>query len=202
MKKYLLIIFICIAGLSAQISGNAKTKLQSLGLPGWGEQSLGESKRAQGFFIRETALWLIFLGGEKAADWYESDYRAFAGLHADVSMAGKNYLFAVNLGHYDSFEEYNDLKERKRLVADKYKGGEGLEWQWDNKANRIKFDKMRINSGIYRKYAKFAVGGLVLHRLISFFDVIYLERKNLPLEFDAQINADSRSLQLKFSLNL
>ena len=87
-------------------------------------------------------------------------------------------------------------------MADKYKGGEGLEWQWDNKANRIKFDKMRINSGIYRKYAKFAVGGLVLHRLISFFDVIYLERKNLPLEFDAQINADSRTLQLKFSLNL
>ena len=71
MKKYLLIIFICSAGLSAQISGNAKTKLQSLVLPGWGEQSLGESKRAQGFFLRETALWLIFLGGKKAADWYE-----------------------------------------------------------------------------------------------------------------------------------
>ena len=87
-------------------------------------------------------------------------------------------------------------------MADKYKGGEGLEWQWDNKANRIKFDKMRINSGIYRKYAKFAVGGLVLHRLISLFDVIYLARKNLPLEFDAKINADSRSLQLQFSLNL
>ena len=202
MKKYLLIIFICCAWLSAQISGNAKTKLQSLVLPGWGEQSLGESKRAQGFFLRETALWFIFLGGKKAADWYESDYRAFAGLHADVSMAGKNYLFAVNLGHYDSFEEYNDLKERKRLVTEKYREGEGLEWQWDNKANRIKYDKMRINSSIYRKYATFAVGGLVLHRLISLFDVIYLERKTLPLEFDAQINADSRSLQLQFSLNL
>jgi len=202
MKKYLLIIFICSAGLSAQISGNAKTKLQSLVLPGWGEQSLGESKRAQGFFLRETALWLVFLGGKKASDWYESDYRAFAGLHADVSMTGKNYLFAVNLGHYDSFEEYNDSKERKRLVADKYEEENGFEWQWDDKANRIKFDKMRINSGNYRKYTKFAVGGLVLHRLISLFDVIYLERKNLPLEFDAQINADSRTLQLKFSLKL
>ena len=110
MKKYLLLIFICSACLSAQISGNAKTKLQSLVLPGWGEQSLGESKRAQGFFLRETALWLVFLGGEKATAWYESDYRAFAGLHADVSMAGKNYLFAVNLGHYYSFEEYNESK--------------------------------------------------------------------------------------------
>ena len=87
-------------------------------------------------------------------------------------------------------------------MADKYREGEGLEWQWDDKANRIKFDKMRINSGIYRKYAKFAVGGLVLHRLISFFDVIYLERKNLPLEFDTQINADGHSLQLILSLKL
>ncbi len=202
MKKYLLIIFICSASLSAQITGNAKTKLQSLVLPGWGEQSLGESKRAQGFFLRESALWLVLLGGKKAADWYDSDYRAFAELHADVSMAGKNYLFAVNLGHYDSFEEYNDLKERKRQVTEKYEEEKGFEWQWDNRANRIKFDKMRINSSIYRKYAKFAVGGLVLHRLISFFDVIYLERKNLPLDFDAKINAENQSLQLNLSLKL
>ena len=202
MKKNLLLIFICSACLSAQISGNAKTKLQSLVLPGWGEQSLGESKRAQGFFLRETALWMIYLGGKKTANWYESDYKAFAELHSDVDMEEKDYLFAVNLGHYDSFEEYNDSKERKRLVADKYEEENGFEWQWDDKANRIKFDKMRIHSGSYRKYAKFAVGGLVLHRLISLFDVIYLERKNLPLEFDAQINADSRILQLKFSLKL
>ena len=87
-------------------------------------------------------------------------------------------------------------------MADKYEEGKGLEWQWDDKDNRIKFDKMRINSSIYRKYAKFAVGGLVLHRLISLFDVIYLERKNMPLEFDAKINAHSRTLQLKFSLKL
>ena len=117
-------------------------------------------------------------------------------------MAGKNYLFAVNMGHFNSFEEYNNTKERQRLVVDKYEEELGFEWHWDNKTNRIKFDNMRINSVTYRKYAKFAVGGLVLHRLISFFDVIYLERKNLPFEFDAQINADSRTLQLKFSLNL
>ena len=202
MKKYLLLIILCATYLTAQMQLDAKTKMQSLVLPGWGEQTLGESKRAQRFFIREAAFWLIYIGVKKTSDWYESDYTAFAELHANVEMEGKDYLFAVNLGHYDSFEEYNDIKERKRLVADKYREGEGLEWQWDDKANRIKFDKMRINSGIYRKYAKFAVGGLVLHRLISFFDVIYLERKNLPLEFDAQINADSRTLQLKFSLKM
>ena len=202
MKKYLLIIFICSAGLSAQISGNAKTKLQSLVLPGWGEQSLGESKRAQGFFIRETALWVIFLGWKKAADWNESDYRAFAGFHAAVSMAGKNSLFAVNLGHYDSFEQYNDTKERQRQVEDKYVENKGLEWQWDNSVNRIKYDEMRIKSVTYDKYARFAVGGLILHRLVSFIDVIYLERTNLQVNIEPQLEQDFSSMKLNVSLKL
>ena len=36
---------------------------------------------------------------------------------------------------------------------------------------------MRIKSVKYNKYAKFAVGGMVLHRIVSFINVIYLERK-------------------------
>ena len=202
MNKYLLLMLISLTCISAQVDGNAKSTLQSMVLPGWGEHTMGESERANNFFIREAALWLIYIGGKQTADWYESDYTAFAELHADVDMTGKNNLFVINLGHYNSLDVYNDTKERKRLVNDKYKEGEGFEWQWDNKANRIKYDKMRINSGTYRKYAKFSVGGLVLHRLISFFDVIYLERKNLPLEFDTQINADGHSLQLILSLKL
>ena len=119
MKKYLLLIILCLPYLTAQIPLDTKIKLQSLVLPGWGEQTLGESKRAQSFFIREAAFWLIYIGVKKTSDWYESDYTAFAELHADVDMEGKNYLFAVNLGHYDSFEEYNDTKERQRQVENK-----------------------------------------------------------------------------------
>ena len=115
--------------MTAQMQIDAKTKMQSLVLPGWGEQTLGESKRAQRFFIREAAFWLIYIGVKKTSDWYENDYVAFAELHADVDMEGKNYLFSVNLGHYDSFEQYNDIKERQRLVEDKYGELKGLEWQ-------------------------------------------------------------------------
>ena len=41
--------------------------------------------------------------------------------------------------------------------------------------NRIYYDGMRIESIIYDKYSQFAIGGLILHRLISFLNVIYLE---------------------------
>ena len=202
MKKYLLVIFLFTTCLMAQIQVNAKNKLQSLILPGWGQQTLGESKRAQSFFIRETALWLICIGGKKAANWYESDYNAFAELHANVDMEGKNYLFSVNLGHYDSFEQYNDTKERQRLVEEKYGEGKGLEWKWDNSINRIKYDEMRIKSVTYDKYARFAIGGLILHRLVSFIDVIYLERTSLGVNIEPQLNQDISFMKVKFSLEL
>ena len=188
--------------LAAQKEVDAKTKLKSLALPGWGEQTLGETKRAQRFFIREAAFWLIYIGVKKTSDWYENDYVAFAELHADVDMEGKNYLFSVNLGHYDSFEQYNDAKERKRLVDDKYGESKGLEWQWDNSDNRIKYDEMRIKSATYDKYARFAIGGLILHRLVSFIDVIYLERTSLRVNIEPQLNQDRSFMKVKFSLEL
>ena len=202
MKKYVLLIILCMTYLAAQMEVNAKTKLKSLVLPGWGEHTLGESKQAQGFFIREAALWLIYIGGKKTANWYESDYTAFAELHSDVDMKGKNYLFAVNLGHYESFEQYNDTKERQRLVEEKYGEGKGLEWQWDNSINRIKYDEMRIKSATYDKYAKFAVGSLILHRLVSVIDVIYLERTKLQVNIEPQLNKNLSSMKLNLSLEL
>ncbi|MDP6134498.1 MAG: hypothetical protein QF856_07870 [Candidatus Marinimicrobia bacterium] len=202
MNKYLIIIIICLNCLSAQVTGNAKTKLQSLLLPGWGQNSLGESKRATNYFIREAALWLIFVGSKKSADWYESDYTAFAELHANVDMTGKEPLFAVNMGHYDSLDDYNDTKERQRLVNDKYEENKNFDWQWDNSTNRIKFDNMRIKSVTLDKYAKFSIGGLILHRMVSFFDMIYLERINSRISIEPQLSPDSNSMSINFTLKL
>ena len=116
-------------------------------------------------------------------------------------MKGKNYLFALNLGHYDSLEKYNGIKERQRLHEDRYSESE-YDWQWDNKTNRIKFDEMRIKSVSYDKYARFAVGGLILHRLVSFIDVIYLERTNLHVNIQPQLEQDISFMKLNFYLKL
>jgi hypothetical protein len=85
-------------------------------------------------------------------------------------------------------------------VNDKYKEGEGFEWQWDNSENRIKFDEIRIKSVSFNKYAKFSVGGLILHRLVSFFDVIYLERTNFNISFGPQFSQASNSMRINLSL--
>ena len=198
MKRIILYVLIVSSFLSAQMSLSSSSKFQSLILPGLGELEMGHEKRARSFFIREAALWLVCIGGTKAANWHESDYRAFAEIHANVDMNDKDYLFSVNLGHYDSFSEYNAINTRKRLTGDLYEEG-GDQWQWDSTQNRIKYDRMRIKSVTYKKYSQFAIGGLVLHRIISLIDVIYLERQYPNVSFLPDLSINSATLELKFS---
>ncbi len=202
MRKTLLVIIIVSSMLSAQMSSSAKSKLQSLILPGLGELNMGHEKKARSFFIREAALWLVCIGGTKVSNWYESDYRAFAELHAGVNMDGKDYIFAVNMGNFNNFSEYNETRKLQRQVNKIYVEGQGNEWQWDNDQNRKKFDNMLIQSVNYDKYASFAIAGLILHRLISFIDVIYLERIYSNISFVPQISTKTGNLQFTLHINL
>lgn len=106
------------------------------------------------------------------------------------------------MGHYDSFTEYNDIKERQRQIDKIYEEGQGNEWQWDNTQNRINFDSMRIKSLNYEKYARFAIGGLVLHRFISLIDVIFLERRHPKVSLTPQLSTNTGNLQFTLLLNL
>ena len=202
MRKILFFVIVLNSLLSAQMSSPAKSKLQSLIIPGLGELNMGYDQRARSFFVREAALWLICFGGIKVSNWHESDFRAFAELHADANMDGKDYIYSVNMGHFNSMTEYNETRARQRQIDDIYEEGQGYEWQWDNSQNRILFDNMRIQSVIYEKYAKFAIGGLVLHRLISLIDVIYLERRYPDLGFNHKILVHPDDISIKFSLDL
>ena len=203
MRKILLVIIVILNSvLSAQMPFPVKSKLRSLILPGMGELKMGYEKRARSFFIREAVIWLVCIGGTKASNWFESDYQAFAKLHAGVDMDGKDYIFAINMGHYDSFTEYNATKARQRQVHDIYAEGKGNEWEWDNTENRKHFDKLRIQSVTYNKYARFAIGGLILHRLISLIDIIYLERRYPDISLTPQLSTNKGNLNFKLQLGL
>ena len=63
MKK--IILFIIISSFSfPQLfeSGSVKYKIQSLILPGLGELKMGHKDKARSFFIREAALWFVYIG--------------------------------------------------------------------------------------------------------------------------------------------
>ena len=202
MTKYILLILISMTILFPQTDFKLANSIKSLAIPGLGESSIGEQKSAKTFFITEASIWFIYFVSKKSSDWYQKDYLAFASLHADAIMADKDYLFAVNIGHYSSLDDYNDTKERQRLVKDKYDENSGYGWSWDSLENRIKYDEIRMKSVIHNKYAKFALGGLVLNRLISFFDVIYLERSKVNISAKSSFFEYNDIIKVNFSLDI
>ena len=202
MRNLILSLIITTALFPSDTVRPSFNKFKSVVLPGLGEYSMGHEKKARSFFIREVGLWIVCLGSKKLANWYEDDYTAFAELHANVDMSGKEYLYIVNIGHYDSFDKYNEIKLRQRQIDDVYQEGENLEWEWDSKQNRYRYNNMRLQSITYQKAFNFAIAGLLIHRAISFFDVLLLERKKLGVQLTPQISPHNNSFKLHFSIDL
>lgn len=198
MKKYYVFIIVTICFSYGQIVVPKVQKIQSLALPGYGEFSLGYKNRAHKFFIIEAALWLCYLRSNKYHHLYKKDYQAFAELHAGViDMSNKDYLFAVNVGHFDSFNEFNEVKLRQRNTNEIYLDQHENWWLWNSKKNRIRYDQMRINSQIYKKISYFSISGLILNRIISFIDVVYLENNN-RISFQSSFDIDETKAMLLY----
>lgn len=177
--KFRLIVFLLFVSvfsmLSAQQSAGTAL-LKSAVIPGWGEYSLGHTDRAQSFWLREGAIWLAFVGSRSMENWYRSDMEGLASLHAGTNISSRSSEYAVDIGDFDSFEEYNAMMVRTRSIDRIYPENLGFEWEWDSPANREKYDDIRMKSVSAEKFAAFMIGGMVLHRVISMMDIIYLSR--------------------------
>ena len=185
MKK---IIFILLISLSIPSS-----RIKSLILPGWGELSEGNKKRAKIFLYAESILVISAYSFNSLSNIYESDYIAYARTHANVNLGNGDYMFALDVGSNDNIEDFNNIKERNRTLIvnlnsegeiireynhEIYPEGGDYDWNWDSDSNRETFNSMRIKSINYEKYAGFAIGGMILNRVISFLDVMISDDPN------------------------
>ena len=191
------------------------SRTKSLVFPGWGELSLNESSRGQKLIAADIILWLTVFNGKNLSKNYESDYRAFASEHAGVNWNHTDYLFAVDIGYYDDLNAYNSAKARQRsleletdlnggLIREyghtMYPENGDFDWQWDNDSNRKSYKDMRISSANWDKYANFAIAGLLVNRVISVIDVMYLEKMGSSIPIQSQVIANgSNDLQLKLT---
>ena len=184
MKK---IIFILLLSL---IFPNAKIK--SLILPGWGELSIDKQSRGKYFLYAESLLIISAYSFNKLSNSYESDYIAYAMDHANANLSNKDYMFALDVGSNDNISDFNNIKKRQRSLLmtldlngdiirefghEVYPEGVGYDWNWDSESNRSTFNSMRINSINYEKYAGFALAGMLLNRIISLIEVMFLENQ-------------------------
>ena len=193
------------------------TRTKSLLLPGWGELSLNNKSRGQKLLAVDVILWLTVLNGKNLSKNYESDYRAFASEHAGVDWNHTDYLFAVDIGYYNKLDDYNSAKARQRSLEMEtdpngdlireyghsiYPENGDFDWEWDNTTNRQSYKDMRVSSANWDKYANFAIAGLIINRVISVIDVIYLEKTGKSTPIQSQIitkGIDDLQLKLSFT---
>ena len=191
------------------------SRTKSLLFPGWGELSLNQNSRGQKLILADIILWITIFNGKNLSKNYESDYRAFASEHAGVNWSHTDYLYAVDIGYYEDLNDYNSAKARQRSLELETDLNGGLireyghaiypengdfDWHWDSDSNRKSYKDMRISSANWDKYANFAIAGLLVNRVISIIDVMYLEKTGVSTPIKSQIIIHgTNNLQLKLS---
>ncbi len=142
--------------------------LLSLILPGAGEWYAGDFTAGKYYLVADGAFWMTYAAFEYRGNWLREDARLFATEHAGASFANKDDQFLVNLGIYSSVDEYNQARLRDRAFDQLY-SSESYNWRWDTEANRLRLKELRVNSDQMYQDAKFAIGALVVNRVISAF---------------------------------
>jgi len=219
LKKFLsqalaIFVFFSFVQISAQSdssdfmisTGQARTLLlKSVILPGWGEHSLGYKTRGYVMNSSELGLWvgyaaLIFMGQSA-----EKDMMAYAATHAGIDPSGKDNFYFTDIGNYSNIHEYNDQKLRYRQFTSLYPETAEYSWAWDSDYAREKFDKLRYKSQQTLHIATFALGGLILNRIVSMIDVIALTKDRLETpvnDFQALIVPQNGNMTLTLNFGL
>ncbi len=140
----------------------------SLIVPGMGEWYAGNFDSGKYFLIADGSFWLTYGLFQYRGTWLRADARSFAVMHSGANFSGKDGRYVVNVGIYKNVDDYNQAQLRDRQYDQIY-SSPNYRWQWDSDANRLQFRDLRIRSDQMYQDAKFAIGALVINRLISAF---------------------------------
>ena len=189
LSKITLIIICILQGIAAQDfsldKSIPKVKLapiiKSLVLPGTGEFSLDNKSRGRVFSFVESALWITTVGSFLMSNIEHRKSKVFAVEHANIFVAGKDKEFWVDIGNYDTREDFiqEHLRFRDYDAVERYKNND---WDWDwrgSKSHRESFESMRISSDRLALAGKFFIGGIVVNHFVSAIDVLYLQNRFL-----------------------
>jgi hypothetical protein len=183
----------------------------SLLLPGMGELYAGSFESGKYHLIAESGLWLAYGGFRLHANWLQQDAQTFANQHAGANFDNKDDQYSVNIGNFNTTDEYNQTKLRNRENDLVYAGNQ-YAWQWDSDANRTQFKDLRIRSGEVKNNAKFIIAAVVVNHLLSAFSagrkaaafnkslsmLDHIEIQTYALKNGTQVDGIGLSLSTKF----
>jgi hypothetical protein len=152
--------------------------LMSVILPGSGEFYSGNSGQGRFFLGMELLLWSGLIGNKMYVDMLKDDYYAFAVQHAGVSRSGKDKEYWISIGKFDDLYSYNEQRRRDRFVDAIYPEDDSYYWRWDSRANRFKYDEMRLTANEIEGRDTYFYAAIMLNHLVSGINAMRLARKH------------------------
>ena len=198
-----IIFILLLAGFS--ISSNSGLGLiKNIIIPGMGMPKTEEYQNLKkDYLLREVVIWGTLFSSRQNSNMYENNYINYGVEYGETDVSDYNYQYAINVGDYDSFSEYNDAMLRKRLSERVYPQNQGYEWDWESSDNRLKYRNMLRTSRDLDKIGDFAIAGLLIHRIVAVINYAYLMNKGKSLGLSSNIyKKDSQTIQLEFKFNL
>jgi hypothetical protein len=192
MKRFLLSILLIgmFSGLLAEYS-LPKAALFSVVVPGSGQLYLKKSTKAGVFFSTELAFLFSYFRFRSERDWKINSYQTYAENIISLEKNSSEFFYK-RVQTYFSSEEYNDaVRKYARDVylifnSDTESYHEFLEdnllteeesWHWQTESNWNKYKTMRREKQDYEIYTNFAVGALILNRVVSVIDAALTTKK-------------------------
>ena len=185
-KTFIVIFFLFFSGKLICQPVNEKAIdpiIKSFLVPGWGQRELGYKKRSKMYNYIEIGILLSMFSSTKYSNEIKRNYIAYATEHAGVISDGKDREFWVDIGNYNTLNEYNSEHLRNRETGELYPQTIEWRWSWDNSENRKYFESKRIQSDKLKLFSTFTFGALFLNHFISSIDALYLKRLSVSSNF-------------------
>ena len=185
-KTFIVIFFLFFTGKLICQPVNEKAidpTIKSFLVPGWGQSDLGYKERSKMYNYIEIGILLSMFSSTKYSNEIKRNYIAYATEHAGVISDGKDREFWVDIGNYNTLNEYNSEHLRNRDTGELYPQTVEWRWSWDNSENRKYFESKRIQSDKLKLFSTFTFGALFLNHFISSIDALYLKRLSVSSNF-------------------
>ncbi|MAT57078.1 MAG: hypothetical protein K8F60_14195 [Melioribacteraceae bacterium] len=179
--------------------------LYSLILPGMGELYAENYESGKYFTIADGVIWGFVAGFNIYGNRQENNYKAFAESYGGVDNSGKDADFYANVANYTSVDLYNREQELNRNFEGVY-NTQTHYWKWAGTDQRREFRELWSSSETAYNNVRFAVGALILNRVISIINAVRsVSKYNANLENQQSWNLSfdvSNKLNLPTTLNL
>lgn len=180
--------------------------IYSLLLPGMGELYAGDYSSGLYFTIADGVCWTALTGLNLYGSWQQDNYKSFARSNGSVNLDGKDETYFATIANYNSIDEYNEEKALNRDYDNMY-DTQTFYWKWQDNDQRREYRNMWSSSEQAYNNVRFAVGALLLNRVVSAINAVRLVakyNKSLSGEISWKVNfgvINNPTLPPQFTVN-